>query len=315
MRGFIKTLILFSLPIFLVIVFVFLKPLSPQFAYNFVKGECSGHGKWIHDRLYINPEPIDIAIIGTSVGWGLFDDRTLSESLSKDKGKPISVVNLSYCRPGFNMRALMVEEIIKTKHPQRIVIELRWKPSRGGHHLYGYLATTDMLLNPATRLYQPYLTDLKNAVIVRWEEVRSLLQSTDIYIPDKADYGVSPDDALVDQDRMINVLESRQKEDLNTPESIQESIHYYVYWKNMERIKHLCQDAGVELSFFYVNQFGNPVRYPKYQEEIERVAPIWYAADSVFHDPLLYADVVHFNRSGTNAITPYLYEHLAQYTY
>lgn len=315
MKGFVKQLLFFFIPVLLVVIAVFLMPLDKQFAYNFVKGECSNHGKWIHDRLNLNPAPIDVAIVGTSVGWGLFDDRALSNMLTEEKGKSVNVVNLSYCRPGFNMRALMVEEIIKAKHPKRIVIEIRRKPSRGGHHLYGFLATTEMMLNPATRLYQPFYTDLKNAVIVRWEKIRGLVFPGKAYVADRSKYGGSPNDVLVDQGKMEWIREKRRQSDPFKKETLQETIHYYVYWKNMEYIKQLCEESGVALSFFYVNEFGMPVEQPKYIDRLEEIAPIWYAPDSIFHNPMLYADVVHFNRDGTNAITPFLFEHLAKYDY
>jgi hypothetical protein len=214
------------------------------------------------------------------------------------------------------MRALMMEEIIRAKSPKRIIVELRWKPSRGGHHLYGYLATTQMLLSPATRLYQPYYTDLKNAVIIRWEKIRSLVYPKAPYQTDHSLFGGSADDVLVDQARMQRVFDRVSTSDpMKEEETLQESIHYYVYWKNMEHIAQLCKESGVELSFFYVNRFGNPVEHPKYVEKIEQIAPVWYAPDSLFHEPTFYADVVHFNREGTNAMTPVLFEHLAKYDY
>lgn len=316
MRSFLKKILLFSAPILVVFVAILFIPIDKRFAYNFIEGECAGHGKWVHGRLYENPTPIDVALVGTSVGWGLFDDESLSEMLSEKKGKPINVVNLSFCRPGFNMRALMIEEIIKTKQPKRIVLELRWRPSRGGHHLFGFLASTKMLLNPATRLYQPYYADYKKALIVRWEKIRQSLYTTPDYVPDKRSYGGSPDDVLVDQNEMKRVFEKvRNSDPLAEKETLQETIHFYVYWKNMEYIAQLCKDAGIELSFFYVNRFGNPITYPKYRDKIEQFAPIWYAPDSIFHKPEYYADVVHFNRQGTNAITPILYEYLEKYDY
>jgi hypothetical protein len=316
MSGFAKRCLMFSVPIMLMMVIVFLQPLDKQFAYNFVEGECSGHGKWIHDRLFENETPIDIAFVGTSVGWGLCDDQSLSKMLSEKKGKTINVVNLSYCRPGLNMRALMIEEIIRTKHPKHIVLELGWKPSRGGHHLYGYLATTHMLLAPATYLYQAFPSDAKTALIVRWEKIRDLFYPETAYVKDSSPFGFAADDVLVDQGKMRELLERRTaSSDQTNPETLQESIHYFVYWKNMEYIKKLCDDNGIRLSFFYVNRFGNELNQPKYLEQLKKLAPIWYAPDSIFQDPQNYADPVHLNRSGSDAITPVMFDYLQKYDY
>lgn len=305
----------FLIPVLVAVVAVFLMPLDKRFAYNFVEGECANRAKWIHDRLFENEAPIDVAFIGSSVGWGLFDDAALSRMLSEEKGKPVNVVNLSYCRPGFNIRELFVEELLKAKSPKHIVIELRWLPSRGGHPVYGYLAETEMLLNPPTHLYQPYLTDLKRAETVRWEKVRSCLQPEEPYRVDRDSFGVATVDILVDQEHMKKEFARHQKLDPKEPESPQETIHYHVYWKNLEHIKTLCEQRGVRLTFFYVNQFGNPVTYPKHVERLESIAPIWYAPDSIFQNPKYYSDVVHYNEKGTDAVTPVLYEYLRQYDY
>ncbi len=89
----------------------------------------------------------------------------------------------------------------------------------------------------------------------------------------------------------------------------------YPYWKNMEYIKKLCDEHDVKLSFFYVNKIGNPVKHPKYVDRIKAIAPIWHAPDSLFHTVEYYVDPAHFNRKGTEAMTPYLLRHLEQYDY
>ena len=312
MKRFLIYCLIFILPVLVVSFSVFLQPLDKRFAYNFVKGDCSERGIWIHDRLYENDMPIDIAIVGSSVGWGLFDDKRLSELLTSKAGKEVIVSNLSYCRGGFNLRALFVEELIATKSPKKIIIELRHEPNRGGHPMYGYLASTDNLVFPATYLYQRYLTDLKHGLIVRWETLRTMLYPYSEYKPNLAAFGVSPDHGLVDQQRMHRLLKQRQDNRYDRPESFQDKIHFYVYWKNMEYVKQLCDRHNIELVFFYVNEFGNPSIYPKYKSRIEAIAPIWFAPDSIFQNPEYYVDIAHFNQKGTDAITPVLFKYLEQ---
>ena len=132
MARFIKYCCLFLLPVLACCIAISLRPLDKRFAFRFVEGECAGHAKWIYDRLYENNAPIDIAFIGSSVGWGVFDDKTLSHLLADSLSEPVTVANISFCRPGMNIRTLLVEEVIRTKKLRHIVLELRSEPNMGG---------------------------------------------------------------------------------------------------------------------------------------------------------------------------------------
>ncbi|MFC2175570.1 hypothetical protein ACFLR1_01200 [Bacteroidota bacterium] len=316
MKRFLKYSAIASIPVILAVLAVFFTPLNKRFAYSFIKGDCSGRGKWVYDRIYENEKPIDVAFIGTSVGWGLFDDKTLSKKLSKHNKKEVSVANLSYCRPGFNLRTLLIEELIATKKPKQIVIELRWKPSKGGHPMYGYVATTKMLLSPATFLYQPYTTDLKNALVTRWEQIKNnLLYPKEAYRADRADYGYAARTDTADQRYMANLFESIKKKDPYPSLTLQESIHFYVYWKNMEYIANLCTDNNIELLLCYVNQFGRPINAPRFKNRLEAIAPVIYPPDSIFQTPTNYWDVVHVNHHAADAMTAFLFQELSQREY
>lgn len=315
MARFLKHLILAALPVLLVVLAVFFTPLDRRFAYSFIEGDCSGHGKWIYDRIHENETPIDVAIIGTSVGWGLFDDAAMTSRLSEAKGKDVHVANLSYCRPGFNMRALVVQELLAAKKPNQMVVELQWNPSSGGHKMYGYVATTEMLLSPATFLYQEYPSDIMRALVVRWEQIRSRLYPRPSYVADPSDFGYTVKLDTIDQDKMKRFHQRVRAKELYPALTLQQRIHYYVYWKNMEYIAALCEDAGVELLFCYVNPFGRGVNEPRFQNRVEAIAPILYPPDSIFQNPMNYWDLVHLNRNGANAMTDFLLEELAQREY
>jgi len=54
MQRFIKLVLAFLIPVAIGVVVVFMQQNDPRFAHNFIKGDCSGHGKWVHDRIYLN---------------------------------------------------------------------------------------------------------------------------------------------------------------------------------------------------------------------------------------------------------------------
>ncbi len=312
MKRFYKYLIAFLIPIVLVCLVILLLPLDQRFAYTFVKGDCSGHAKWIHDRLYENDEPIDVAIVGSSIGWGFFDDKTISQALTDSLSQKTNVVNLSYCRPGLNIRTMLIKELIRTKQPRHIVLEVRIKPSKGGHPMYGYMAPTEDLLNPATRLYQAYPKDFKNSLVVKWEQVKQHLYPTKEYKPDLNTYGVGVSEVLADQAFMKDVKERNARQNPHPEQTLQEMIHFYVYWQNLEHIAALCDENGIQFSLCFINQIGRTSGVPRFREKTEQIADLWYPPDSIFQKPEYYSDIIHYNEDGMNALTPFLIENLLE---
>lgn len=312
MKSFVARVLLFLLPVILVTVVVFLQPLDKQFAYNFVEGECDGRGKWIYDRLHENEAPVDVAIIGTSVGWGLFDDQKLTSLLTDALGTPTTVANLSFCRPGQNIRTLIVEDVLIAKSPKHIILEVTRDPSWGGHPVYGYLASNSSLWFPATRLYQPYHQDLLHGFVVRWEMLRTLLYPKSEYLPESSKFGFAPASGLVDQAKMKLLFNKEHKSAEMESETLQEKIQRYTYWENLEYVKNLCDKHHVKLSLFYVNTFGARSKFPRFRSRLEAIGPIKYAPDSIFQNPQYYVDVVHFNHQGAEAVTPVLLKFLVE---
>lgn len=312
MTRFLKYCALFFFPIIVACCAVLLLPLDKRFAYSFVKGECSGHASWLHDRIHEHDRPIDIAFVGSSVGWGAFDDRSLSELLSDSLSREVHVANLSFCRPGLNLRALIIEDIIRAKKPKQIVLELRPDPSMGGHPVYGFLARTENILCPPTRLYQAYPPDLKKALVVRWEQIRQHLYPKVQYQPELKVHGIGVDPKLADQEFMKGVQQKRLKENPFPKQTLQERIHFHVYWKSLEHIARLCEKNDVRFSLCFMNNIGRSSGVPRFESQLTRLAEIWYPPDSISQNPAFYSDIVHYNQEGMNALTPFLAEKLLE---
>lgn len=311
MVSFLTRAFVFSVPVLLVAIGLFLVPFDKKFAYNFVIGDCEGRGKWIYDRLYLKDDPIDVAIVGTSVGVGLFDDQTISEQLTEQMGRPITVANLSYCRHGMNIRNLIIKELLTTKSPKHIVMEIRTHPNMGGHPMFGYLADNYHLFKPATRLYQSYGTDLFHGLTVRWEQLRKHLFSKTEYVEQGALFGFRPPNAVADLNKMNEVSAKNASKNPHPETTVQQHIHRYVYWENLKDIKELCDQHGVTLIFCYLNEIGRASDTPQNLDRLETFAPIWYPPDSVIQNPSNYCDPIHFNNDGARAFNPFLFGQLS----
>ena len=99
MKGFVRNVLLFLLPLLLLGVWIAVRPLDKHFAFRYIKGDCLGHGRWIHDRIVENPLPIDVAFVGTSRTVRAVDDTQIERRLRDAYDLPLHVANFGYCRP------------------------------------------------------------------------------------------------------------------------------------------------------------------------------------------------------------------------
>ncbi len=315
MQRFIKSTLLFAIPVFVAVGMVILVENDRMFAYNFIQGDCSGHGKWLYDRMYENNAGIDIAFLGSSATWNAIDDSALTSLLSERFNRPVQVANLGYCRLGTPLYSMLIEELIRTKKPKHIIVELIHRPAMSSHPMWGYLASTKQVLSPPTMFYQAYPTDLIKALTVRWEMLRAKLIPEREYRPGLSPFAVTRDPNVVDQDEMERIRKSRSDKNDLKRETFQEKLTFYLHWKNIDRIHQLCRDNGIQLSFVFINRFGRTLSLPRFYERYAAYGDVWLPPESVIQDPTNYFDPGHLNAKGASALTPFIFEELAQSEY
>lgn len=315
MGKFLKYTFIACIPIVLAIIGLFCMPLDREFAYSYIKGDCSGHGKWLHDRMFINPTPIDVAFLGSSATWNAVDDRALTEMLSDHSKKPVNVVNLGYCRLGATLNVLFVEELISHRKPKHIVIEVLPRPPLASHPIYGHLAPSTLLINPPTMLYQGYPSDLLAGLTTRLDQVRDCLIPDTTYVEDQTLFGFGNNPTLADMVEMEKTKSGwLEKDPLRAP-SMQENISLHLYWECLDHLAKLCQERNVCLSFLFINSYGRPVDFPVFKDRLAQLAPLWLPPDSILQKPSNYFDPGHLNRDGAAELTPYLFNQLSQFEY
>ncbi len=315
MKKFLKHVFIASVPVVLAIIVLFCVPLDRKFAYSYIKGDCSGHGTWVHDRMFANPEPIDVAFLGTSATWNAVDDRALTTMISDHSGKPVNVVNLGYCRLGATLNVLFVEELIAHRKPKHIVIEVLPRPPLASHPIYGHLASAGLLIDPPTRLYQGYPADLLLGLTTRLDHVRHQLVPDTDYNVDTTLFGFGNNPHLADLTEMEKTKDNWSKKDPLRAPSVQDNISLHLYWECLDHIVRLCQERNVRLSFLFINSYGRPVDYPVFKDRLTQLAPLWLPPDSILQKPSNYFDPGHLNRDGAAELTPYLFNQLSQFEY
>src|SRR5580704_12793072 len=74
-----------------------------------------------YERIRFDPKPIDIAILGSSHAQLALGAAAIEEQLAQ-RGKRVSVANLSIGGAGQNVQWAIVDELFKSKSPKVIVI-------------------------------------------------------------------------------------------------------------------------------------------------------------------------------------------------
>lgn len=290
MRKFILHILLFLLPVALLMGWFLRQEIPRRDQYAYLRGDCSNQGIWIYDRIYRNPEKIDVAFLGTSRMMNSVSDRILSlDSLS---GK--TYANLGYCRPGRNLQYLILHDLLSAKKPSAIVLEIRERESRVSHPIFPNLATPAQLFESFSWNHPAFFEDVYPAFLTRYDLLKSRFWGDTIpyhYNPGLYGHSCSEDTIAPDQ--------------IGIPNPPDQSIPPLAK-KYLEKIATECKSAGVKLYFLYLPGAHKESSRPSLMDTYNRLGTLLIPPDSIIANPDLFYDADHFNRAGSNTISEWL---------
>lgn len=313
MKRFLTYCFVFTIPLIIGSGLIQQKSLDRRFAYTkFISGDCSGHGKWLYDRIYENNNAIDIAFLGSSATWNGIDDKSLTEAISNYASEDVFVTNLGYCRLGTTLYTMLVEDLVKNKNPKHIIIEVLDRPGMGSHPMFGYMASSKQVISPPTILYNDYISDVWKSIVVRWEQVRNSLYQKPDYQPDLRKFGFTRDPNLADPIEMEELRIRKLSDSILPKTTVQEHVIFHLNWKNVEHISSICKANDVQLSFFFINRFGRPIKVARFDKTWKKYGDIWYPPDTIYQDAGNYFDAGHLNKQGASKLVPFLEKKLTE---
>ncbi len=124
--------------------------------------------RWIYERIWFDPAPIDVAIIGPSRSGAAVSSPRLQADLAR-LGLPLRTVNFSLPENGRDLNWVILQQLLLKKHPRLIVIGVIEKPSRFGHPAYKYVAPAADVIDPA---YFGNLNYLNNLIYLPYRQLR-----------------------------------------------------------------------------------------------------------------------------------------------
>ncbi|MDX9907637.1 MAG: hypothetical protein RBS55_13705 [Bacteroidales bacterium] len=293
---------LFLLP---VVILVLIIPVDKRMKYAGLKNDCFNHGIWIYDRIHYNPDPVDIAFLGSSHTINGIDDRIISEGLT-----PIKAANFGYCRLGRNLDYVLLKEILKKKKISKLVVEVREREDRYSHPVFPYIASTPDVALPNPLFNRDIFKDVWYHLSYKIETVQDVIYKRDS-IPDYRidDYGFA---GHYDTASASFLDEIKIKRNLPKKEDPSYLIKFYLSYPRgyLKKTGQICKENQIALYFLYLPSYGNQKKVPEALSLYRELGTILIPPDTIFDNPLNWHDENHLNNNGARLLSQWLADQL-----
>jgi hypothetical protein len=317
MKRFIKNILILIIPFLVGVLLIFKAPYSKEFAYSFRKNvDCNT--SWIYYRLFQNNKPIDVAFMGTShTGCGI-NDSLIERLVNIKDNQNLIVSNLAYCTIGRNIQLPLVKDLIETKQPKLIVMEVTEKESKSSHKDFGYIADIDDVIENSKLFNTAVISDLYSSFYARFSYTRKRLSntlksgalnnhlSTHSYFPFK----FTADESFLKEHKKKQY--NRYEKNKNNLLSNLESAYPKFY---LNEIVEIAKANNVNLVFLYLPSFGTSLDLPLDYEFYSEYGHVLIPPKKIFNNPNLWVDGEHLNYDGSKVLGEWLANQMANDDY
>ncbi|MEM7104131.1 MAG: hypothetical protein AAF502_13420 [Bacteroidota bacterium] len=291
---------------------LFVLPLDRQFAYHFLENDCYGHASWIHDRIHLNENEIDIAFLGTSATIQAIYEEAIENVLDSTYGQTPRLANLGYCRPGRNLHYILLEELLSEKKVNTIILEVREKEDRYSHPVFPNLAKREDVLKPVWMFNRDIASDWVNALLTRYAyRKQKFLHNLSLEYPvDTLLFGYGAGTRIAPEKELQEMLEKRREP---KAELSQWQKDFYAKYPKayIEKIADLCEENEVKLVFLFLHFYGVQAEEPTELDYYNGLGEIWLPPKAIFEKPSNWMDPDHLNINGANELAPWLASKIA----
>lgn len=306
-------------------------PWSPQVAWQQAAGSDMVHAGWVHDRIHHDPTPIDVAVIGSSRMEAAISPRILAQTLSQRLGRTVSVANLSIVRPGRDLHARIVADLL-ARHPEVKLILLSDDGFMvSSHPLFrdiappAALVQAPMLLNPAyvgNLLALPYrnIANLAGTLFPGWFGIQrdfdphhyagaGLDRSEGYTLPSGHRRNGDLTMPLIPLTRDAQAAVALQGVGLVGKLPLPDRYKYAVDQAYVAQIADLARRHRVRIAFVSLPVFG-PRQLEGSTQFYQRFGPD-FTFTELAADAALFQDGLHMNHHGALMVTPRLAQRIA----
>ena len=331
LRGFQKVVFVLAVAVACAVGAGFL-PGDPYQRWQLLDGTIHSRARWIYERCWFDPTPIDVVFLGPSRMEKGVNAPRLASALNA-QGLPSNVVNFSLPEAGRNTNWAVAEQLFAAKKPKLVILGVTEKPSRYGHPAYKYIGESGAIADPGYLADANYFSDL---IYLPFRQMRLFV--ADI-MPgglglakdfDPTHYRGSsvdttgnvllPDGSIKDGEhpashaellRGVRKLEAGMHPPLLPPGladvEFGDERHY------TREIAELARKNGAKVAFLFLPYYTGPSRVEDIQELkfYEEYGPVLNGGYVATHAEW-YADYGHLTRSAADQFTDWLVEPVAQ---
>lgn len=306
-------------------------PHDPYVRYQSFKGTLFTRLGWIYDRIHHDPAPIDIVFLGSSrTGAGVVVP-TLEAAVAPRCG-PTRIANFALPAAGMDVRLTLLNELLTTKRPKLVVIDVTERLPRDGHQAFADLA------RPSEILSSPWLINRNLPASLIRLPVRQVQLAAATLAPEAFGYtrnfnpstyaGTSirlapaevlneaqnPFAAVTDPNQRAAMLaaDSQSRRAALTPPLLGGRIEPYEFGVSRHYIKAIAARArtsGAQVAFIFLPFYNGP-EAPLDAAWLRTIAPIWSVPD-VSTNPDNYIDTAHLGPRPERQVQAWLASQIA----
>lgn len=289
---------LFILPIIIGVLFL---PIDSRLKYLGLKQSCFYQSIWVHDRIFENPDPVDVVFLGTSRSINGIDDKYICDSLGFT-----GISNFGYCKAGRNLHYTLLKEILQTKSPKHVILEVREDEERYSHNTFPLIATPSDVFFPQLLFNRDVAIDIWEHLLYRVEMTQDRMFSmVDTTSLNTGNFGYAAKYDTIKPDQLEIAMRRKSKEAKSLSE-FDISFHAAYPRSYIKRIADICREKNIRLTFFYLPGLYSPYEEPKHMEYYESLGEVWVTPRDLVEDKNLWYDAAHFNHAGAHKLGKWL---------
>ncbi len=285
---------------------------------------------WIYERIHFDPKPIDVVFIGTSHVMVGVDSVKTEQACRAQGGRHCASVNFAMEHMGRDLHWLLIREVLETRKPKLLVVEVMETEPRSMHPVFGYLADMPDLASAPLLINTSYVSNLVHLPL---RQLSLFAQSLDPALFgmrrtfDSSHYrGAHWDDTYAEAGsldhpvipaiprtagRSVAELEY-QRAHPQTNEGAGPKLprplkpyEYQAPFFYLDKITALARQKGVPIRFAYMPKFrAQPA--PDFEKAYLADGAVYYMPRTINNDPKLWFDIGHLNFAGASQFSSWL---------
>jgi hypothetical protein len=293
-------ILLFLLPL---VVLIYLFPFERRQRYIQLKEDCSWHGIWFYDRIHHNDTPVDVAFFGSSHTINGIMDEYIENQL---KVSSVHVVNFGYCRYGVNIYPVLLKEVLRSKKPKILFLEVREDENRYSHPVFPYIADASDIFLATPFFNRDLVRDYFNSFLYRLRLLKVQYFKKDSIVPFRTgDFGFmgSKDTA---SEAFLEKVKLEHMKPKGKPGHLERNFYMTYPRIYLKKLSKLCIENNIRLRFLYIPEYGSRVKEPLEMMTYRKYGDVLIPPREIFEDRDNWGDENHLNRAGAEKLSKWV---------